>query len=595
MNHLFKNIFSKSQPKPQTPSTYTEPASTSAPYRDQRQAIADISDMVENMGFDMEHLLWIAKQNKEAFSTLVDNNQKIANSSVENLEQATFVEGKLQQVNQNSETMNEHIQLVEEKADTVLKNITEKKETIEDTYRMLHDLTEALHATQETNLKLLESSRNIHKIVEYIKNISEETTLLSLNASITAAHAGEAGKAFAIVAGEVGKLSDETDSFINEIEEIVKELEENIQSSHASTKHSEVSIQKLNVFVEGTVGILTGTHDSLTDIKQNMENLTAVSQTNLDVSADVKEALGKLTDTISSSAGQSYDSIALITQHQKQTDTLLTCCDNISSMCENIQYSMCSMKSTNEIVIGINPFTSPSDIKKMYQPLLARILGSLGLKVRLIIVKDYLSLGEQIKKGIVDGGWFSPLAYITAAEMTPLIPVATPLINGKDYYNGYIITRKDSGIASLQDLAGKSFAYVDKNSASGYLYARHSIKEAGLDPENMFSKVSFAGSHDQVIYGVINGEYDAGATYNEAYEKMKESGTDMSGIRIISTTGNIQKDAIAFSKKLDASRISDIKNAFANFHDFSGITTPVTGFVEAKDSNYDLIRNVQNG
>ena len=129
------------------------------------------------------------------------------------------MEEKIQQVNQNSETMNEHIRLVEEKADVILKNITEKNETIKETYHMLHDLNETLRITQETNLKLLESSRNIHKIVEYIKNISEETTLLSLNASITAAHAGEAGKAFAIVAGEVGKLSDETDSFINEIEE----------------------------------------------------------------------------------------------------------------------------------------------------------------------------------------------------------------------------------------------------------------------------------------------------------------------------------------------------------------------------------------
>lgn len=586
---MFKNIFSKSQPKPQQSSAYAAPAG------EQLQAIAEISDMLENMGFDTEHLLWIAKQNKEAFSTLVDNSQKIADCSVENLEQATFVEEKLQQVNQNSATMDEHIQLVEEKADTILKDITEKRETIEDTYRMLRDLTKALHITQETNLKLLESSRSIHKIVEYIKNISEETTLLSLNASITAAHAGEAGKAFAIVAGEVGKLSEETDSFINEIEEIVRDLEENIQNSHASAKHSEDSIQKLNGFVEGTVSILTGTHESLTDIKRNMDNLTAVSHTNLDVSADVKEALGKLTDTISSSASQSYDSIALIAQHQEQTDTLLSCCDNISSMCENIQYNMCSIKGSNEIVIGINPFTSPSDIKKMYQPLLARIFSSLGLKVRVIIVKNYLSLGEQIKKGTIDGGWFSPFAYITAAEMTPLIPVATPLINGKDFYNGYIITRKDSGIASLQDLSGRTFAYVDKNSASGYLYARHSIKEAGLDPDHLFSKVSFAGSHDQVLYGVINGEFDAGATYNEAYGKMQESGTDLSCLQIISTTGNIQKDAIAFSKNLDEGRIQEIKNAFVNFHGFSGITTPVTGFVEAKDSNYDLIRKVQNG
>ena len=596
MSDLFKNFLSKAQKRQQErmEAASAGSAKNGLSAKKQSQIITEISDMMETLGFDTEHLFWIAKQNKEAFSTLVNHNQQIAASSEENLEQATFVEKKIQQVNKNSETMNEHIQMVEEKADAILQNIIEKNETIKETYRMLQDLNDALRLTQETNLKLLESSQSIHKIVEYIKNISEETTLLSLNASITAAHAGEAGKAFAIVAGEVGKLSDETDSFINEIEDIVKELEENIHNSHESTKHSEESIQKLNGFVESTVGILTGTHDSLEDIKRNMGNLTTVSKTNVEVSADVTEALAKLTDTISTSASQSQDSIDLIAQHQKKTDTLLSCCDNISSMCESLQYNMCSIRGDNEIAIGINPFTSPSDIKNMYQPVLARIFDSLGWKVKIIIVKDYLSLGEQIQKGTIDGGWFSPLSYITAAQMTPLVPIATPLINGKDYYNGYIITRNNSGIQTLQDLSGRTFAYVDKNSASGYLYAKHSIKEAGLNPETIFSSVSFAGSHDQVILGVINGDFDAGATYNEAYEKMQKSGTDMSGIKIISTTGNIQKDAIAFSSSMDPGRIELIKDAFIHFHDFSGITTPVTGFVEAKDSNYDLIRQVQN-
>ncbi len=596
MSYLFKNFLSKSQTSKSEQTTTVTGKSETNPLsaKEQSRIITEISDMLETLGFDTEHLLWIAKQNKEAFSTLVNHNQQIAASSEENLEQATFVEEKIQQVNKNSETMNEHIQLVEEKADAILRNIIEKNETINETYRMLHDLNETLRLTQETNLKLLESSQSIHKIVEYIKNISEETTLLSLNASITAAHAGEAGKAFAIVAGEVGKLSDETDSFINEIEDIVKELEENIHNSHEATKHSEDSIHKLNGFVESTVGILTGTHDSLTEIKRNMGNLTTVSQTNVEVSSDVTKALEKLTDIISTSASQSNDSIELISQHQKKTETLLSCCDSISTMCENIQYSMCSIRGDNEIAIGINPFTSPNDIKNMYQPVLARIFDSLGWKVKIIIAKDYLSLGEQIQKGAIDGGWFSPLAYITAAEMTPLVPIATPLINGKDYYNGYIITRNDSGIQTLDDLSGRTFAYVDKNSASGYLYAKHSIKEAGLDPETIFSNVSFVGSHDQVILGVLNGDFDAGATYNEAYEKMQKSGTDMSGINIISTTGNIQKDAIAFSKNIDAERILLIKNAFIHFQNFSGITTPVTGFVEAKDSNYNLIRQVQN-
>ena len=107
-----------------------------------------------------------------------------------------------------------------------------------ETYEILKELDNTFKVTQETNENLLESSKSIQKIVEYIKNISEQTNLLSLNASIEAARAGEHGKGFAIVAGEVGKLANETDSFIGEIEQIVKKLEENVSSAHQSIEHS---------------------------------------------------------------------------------------------------------------------------------------------------------------------------------------------------------------------------------------------------------------------------------------------------------------------------------------------------------------------
>ena len=63
----------------------------------------------------------------------------------------------------------------------------------------------------------------------------------------------------------------------------------------------------------------------------------------------------------------------------------------------------------------------------------------------------------------------------------------------------------------------------------------------------------------------MSGEYDAGATYNEAYEKAEKNGADMSKIRIISKTGNIQKDAIAFSNKIDPELMKTINDAFVNY------------------------------
>ena len=201
---------------------------------------------METIGFDTQQLSWLAKKNKEAFATLVTKNHKIAEFSNENLTKVEEVENGIRQVSSSSEEINSSITKVEAEADKTLDQVNGGRNTVMETYEILKELDNTFKVTQETNENLLESSKSIQKIVEYIKNISEQTNLLSLNASIEAARAGEHGKGFAIVAGEVGKLANETDSFIGEIEQIVKKLEENVSSAHQSIEHSGDSINRLN-------------------------------------------------------------------------------------------------------------------------------------------------------------------------------------------------------------------------------------------------------------------------------------------------------------------------------------------------------------
>jgi phosphonate transport system substrate-binding protein len=78
-----------------------------------------------------------------------------------------------------------------------------------------------------------------------------------------------------------------------------------------------------------------------------------------------------------------------------------------------------------------------------------------------------------------------------------------------------MITRKDSGITSIEQMKGHSLAWADPNSASGYLIPKESLRRAGIDLADgaYFSRTGFAGGHEQGIVAVLNKQYDACVTW----------------------------------------------------------------------------------
>ena len=97
--------------------------------------------------------------------------------------------------------------------------------------------------------------------------------------------------------------------------------------------------------------------------------------------------------------------------------------------------------------------------------------------------------------------------------------------DGSTGYIAAMYTRADSGITSIEQLEGKSLAYADPNSTSGYLVPRFELKRAGINDEEFFSRTGFGGGHEQAVVAVLQGQYDAGVTWASGQGEASEGYT----------------------------------------------------------------------
>jgi len=144
-------------------------------------------------------------------------------------------------------------------------------------------------------------------------------------------------------------------------------------------------------------------------------------------------------------------------------------------------------------------------------------------------------------------------AYVMAADRGCAEAALLSVRFGSPTYNGQILVRADSGITSLEDLAGKTFCRPDPLSTSGWVIPSLMIRGAGVDTDTGLAEVVDAGSHDAVAAAVYNGDCDAGAMYVDARTRVEEDYPDiMEETVVIAIEPDIPNDGVQFIKSMDA-------------------------------------------
>ena len=189
-------------------------------------------------------------------------------------------------------------------------------------------------------------------------------------------------------------------------------------------------------------------------------------------------------------------------------------------------------------------------------------------------------------------------AYVMAADMGVAEAALISVRFGTAFYTGQIIARADSGIKSLADLKGKTFARPDPLSTSGWIIPMLTIKAAGVDPDRDL-QVLDAGSHDAVVAAVYNGEVDAGASYVDARTRIQEDHPDvMEKVIVIQVSAEIPNDGAQFHPSMSAEMRDKIVAALLEIADTEeGVKALTTAYQwealeKHGDEFYDPFRQV---
>jgi len=389
----------------------------------------------------------------------------------------------------------------------------------------------------------------------------------------------------------IKQVSDAMLSISDMVQQILKATQEQSKGSeqimHASEKMSEIAKQVRNAMVEQAKGSKQITL-AVENVSDKVQHIAAATSEQRKGSQEIVGALDKIRDITS-------QNVKLADEMDKSVMELTTQADLLREEINHfVLMSDYNLNSGGVLRLGVVPLEDPSVMKERFASMGEYLGRKLGVKVEILPGSDMGAVVNDLGQGRTDVCYLSPTTYIEARHKFGVEVLVKALSNGKPFTHSMIVTREGSGINSLSDLSGKTFAFGDEKSTTSHLMPRVMLMEAGIKLQDL-KGYDYLGRHDAVLKAVLAGEMDAGGII-EGVAK------GVSGIKVIKVSEPVPSFNFSASRNLDKATREKITAALLELRPSNPEQARVVkaagpdcdGFGEAKDSDYESIRRMVN-
>jgi phosphonate transport system substrate-binding protein len=242
---------------------------------------------------------------------------------------------------------------------------------------------------------------------------------------------------------------------------------------------------------------------------------------------------------------------------------------------------------------------SPRETFIHYRQLLAYLAKKSGKDLEFVQRKTYGEINELLGKGEIDLAFICSGPYASAKDRYGFVPLAVPEVQGRTFYQSYLIVNQNRPFQGLDSLKGHSFAFTDPESNSGKLVPTFWLAELHERPETFFSKVIYTYSHDNSIMAVARGLVDGAAVDGLVWEYYQATNPVFtSGTRIIKRSDSYGIPPLVASRHLPAAERERLQQALLSMHQDPEGSKILAGllidrFLPLQEEWYEPIRSMQ--